>query len=122
MDEATRADSPEVEEGAAGESRSPDEIRQDIEETRAELGDTVEALAAKADVKAQAKERVAEVKENAKDGVESVKESIREAAPESAGAGAAQVKEKARSNPLPFAVAGALVAGFVLGRITAGDR
>ena len=58
------------------ETRSPEEIRRDIEETRGELGDTVEALAAKADVKAQAKK-----------------------------------------NPVQLAVGGALVAGFLLGRM-----
>jgi hypothetical protein len=42
---------------AAGEHQPETEqsIREDIERTRAELGDTVERLAAKADVKARAK-------------------------------------------------------------------
>ena len=54
----------------AVESDDPDEIRTEIEETRADLGETVEALAAKTDVKAQlgqkqdeAKAKAAEVKE-----------------------------------------------------------
>ncbi len=39
----------------------PEVILDEIEETRSELGRTVEALAAKADVKEQAKEKVAEL-------------------------------------------------------------
>jgi len=38
-----------------------DEVRQEIEQTRQRLGETVDQLAAKADVKARARSRVAEV-------------------------------------------------------------
>jgi len=80
---------------AAGEQqpRTPDEIRADIEQTRAEVGDTVEALAAKTDVKGRAQERVNEVK--------------------------AQMPEKVRQNPLPLIGAGALLLAFLIGRRTA---
>lgn len=40
--------------------KTPEEIRRDIEETREDLGDTVDALSAKTDVKARAKEKVGE--------------------------------------------------------------
>ncbi len=93
--------------GATDEQRSPEEIRRDIEATRGELGDTVEALAAKADVKAQAKERVQETADDVKQKVSSV-------TPES-------VQQSAKRNPLPFAIGGALVAGFLFGRLTSGD-
>ena len=43
-------------------AKDPDQIREDIEATRRELGDTVEALAAKADVKAHVRERVERTK------------------------------------------------------------
>ena len=43
----------------------PDELRDQVERTRAELGRTVEALAAQADVKARVKGKAAEVKEEA---------------------------------------------------------
>jgi hypothetical protein len=43
----------------------PDELRQEIERTRGELGDTVEALAHKVDVKARVQQRVAEVRQRA---------------------------------------------------------
>jgi hypothetical protein len=73
----------------------PEEIRREIQRTRVELGETVEALAAKTDVKGQAKQKVAEAKRNA-----SVK--------------------KAREHPLPVAVAGGFVVGFVTARLTGG--
>jgi uncharacterized protein (TIGR03382 family) len=41
-----------------------DELRREIERTRAELGETVEALSHKADVKTQAREKVEHAKQN----------------------------------------------------------
>lgn len=96
----------------SNEQRSPEEIRRDIEATRGELGDTVEALAAKADVKALAKERVTEVKENVSSKADELKQKASDVTP-------AAVQSSAQQNPLPFAVGGALVAGFVLGRLSA---
>ena len=49
MDEATRTSGPPV--GDEQEKRSPEEIRADIRETREDLGDTVEGLAAKTKVR-----------------------------------------------------------------------
>jgi len=43
----------------------PEEIRSEIERTRAELADTVDALHSKLDVKAHAKARIAQLKETA---------------------------------------------------------
>ena len=44
-------------------AKGPDELRRQIELTRTRLGDTVEELAAKADVKARARERVQSVRQ-----------------------------------------------------------
>jgi hypothetical protein len=63
MDEGTRTSGPAVE----NEQRDPEEIRSDIEQTREELGDTVEALAAKTDVKAHAQEKAEEIKQEARE-------------------------------------------------------
>ena len=41
------------------------ELREDIERTREQLGETVEALAAKTDVKARARKKVSQAKEQA---------------------------------------------------------
>ena len=51
----------------------PDELMAEIERTRVELGDTVDALAAKADVKARAQQRAAEVSGQLKGRVGEVK-------------------------------------------------
>jgi hypothetical protein len=68
-------------------TREPAEIRRDIESTRGELGDTVQALAEKADVKAQARTKLADV------------------------------KEAVGANPAPLAIAGAIAAGLILVRL-----
>ncbi|MER5763934.1 DUF3618 domain-containing protein [Streptomyces sp. NPDC002082] len=51
----------------SGSTSSSEELRDRIEHTRDELGQTVEALAAKADVRAQAKEKAADIKAQATD-------------------------------------------------------
>jgi F0F1-type ATP synthase assembly protein I len=76
----------------------------------------VEALAEKADVKAQARQRADELKQTALQKKDALIGKAKQASPESASAGAQQVKAKAQENPLPLAVAGALLVGFLLGR------
>jgi hypothetical protein len=118
VDEGTRQGSPAVEEQ---ETRSPEEIRRDIEQTRVELGDTVEALGRKTDVKGQAQERIAEAKSQARDKVESIKRRASAATPGSAKDAGSSVTTTAKNNPLPFAIGAAVVFGFLIGRITKGD-
>ncbi|MFI9317519.1 DUF3618 domain-containing protein [Streptomyces althioticus] len=50
---------------AARGAKGPDELRREIERTRHELGDTVEELAGKMDVKARARARADELKDRA---------------------------------------------------------
>ncbi|EFL31306.1 alanine-rich protein [Streptomyces viridochromogenes DSM 40736] len=50
---------------ATGGAKGPDELRQQIERTRNELGDTVEELAGKADVKGRARARAADLRDKA---------------------------------------------------------
>jgi gas vesicle protein len=89
---------------------APDDIREDIEETRARMGETVEAIGYKADVKSRVKESVAEKKD-------AVVSRVSGAVPDGD-----QMKRGARKvgiskqNPLGLAVAGA-AAGFVLGTL-----
>jgi len=45
------------------EQQTPEEIRRDIERTRRELGDTVDALSHKANVKEQARQKKDEVQQ-----------------------------------------------------------
>jgi Protein of unknown function (DUF3618) len=94
-----------------------EELRADIEQTREDLGDTVEALAAKTDVKAQAKQRVEELKGNGRARGEQLKTRAQSTTPESAQQGAGQVVERVRENPAPFALGGAVLLGFLLGRL-----
>ncbi|RJL32880.1 DUF3618 domain-containing protein [Bailinhaonella thermotolerans] len=62
------------------EPESPDEIRRDIAETRDELGDTVEALAGRADVKGRASRKAHEAGEQAKAATHLVREQAGETA------------------------------------------
>jgi ElaB/YqjD/DUF883 family membrane-anchored ribosome-binding protein len=108
---------PAVEEG---QTRDPEELRRDIEQTRSELGDTVEALAQKADVKAQVSEKAEESKaalrqrqERLKATVSGARERVAEATPEDAKRAASRVAHTAEERPFP-AIGVALAAGFLL--------
>jgi hypothetical protein len=116
MDEATSEGRPTV--SAASEEtqqKSPEEIRTEIEQAREALGDTVEALAEKADVKGQAKDRIASIKATAQHKKAEFASRAREATPESAGAGVQQVASAVSRQPVPFTAAGAFAAGALAG-------
>jgi ElaB/YqjD/DUF883 family membrane-anchored ribosome-binding protein len=109
--------------------RDPQEIRRDIEETRRELGDTVAAVAEKADVKAQAHAKVDDVKAQAQSKVDDVKARVtgkkdefsdraKQAAPESSGQAAEQAKTFLQQNRTAVIIGGAILAGFLFGRVT----
>lgn len=102
--------------GAAADSRSPEEIRRDIEDTREEMGDTVEALAEKTDVKGQAKQRITEVKEAAQRKKDEFKTKAQEATPDSAAGGAQSVKARIQENPTVAIVAASFLLGLLFGR------
>ncbi len=104
--------------GADDGPRDPDQIRRDIEQTRHELGDTVAAVAEKADVKAQAKAKVDDVKQRVSGKKDEFADRARQATPESGGQAAEQAKTVARENQTALTIAGAALAGFVLGRLT----
>ena len=107
---------------AATGSGDPEEIRQEIEETREQLGETVEALAAKTDVKRQVKRKLDETKASVADKKDEAFGKARETSPEGARTAAVQVTEKARQNPVPLAVIGAFAAGVLAGRIGSKGR
>jgi ElaB/YqjD/DUF883 family membrane-anchored ribosome-binding protein len=103
--------------------QDPSTIRHEIEQTREELGDTVEALAYKADVKSRAKDNVQGKVDAVKDKITGVGESISGATPDSA-----EVKDQARravgiaqENPLGLAV-GAVAVGFLAGMLIPESR
>jgi ElaB/YqjD/DUF883 family membrane-anchored ribosome-binding protein len=101
--------------GEPEESRTAEEIRADIAQTREQVGDTVEALAAKTDVKARTQDKVKDAKQSAAQLKDDVVTKARQAAPASAGAGAEQVSATVAARPLPFATGGAFAAGVLIG-------
>jgi ElaB/YqjD/DUF883 family membrane-anchored ribosome-binding protein len=105
-------------------TKTADEIRDDIEQTRADLGDTVEALGAKSDVKGRAQAKVEDLKDTAHAKVEDVKAKATpsgngDGVPAAAQAKAQQAVGAARENPLPVGIVLALVVGYLIGRRTA---
>jgi gas vesicle protein len=74
-DPATAAGAP-----PADTDKSPEQLRSEIAEAREDLGETVEQLAAKADVKARAHDAVEDAKGRAHDKVEEGKDQVRHAA------------------------------------------
>jgi hypothetical protein len=79
----------------------PEAIRADIERTRAEMGDTVDALGYKADVKTRAKERINRMTPDGRQ--------VRQAA------------DAAQENPLGLAIGGVAV-GFLAGLLVPTSR
>ena len=107
--------------------QDPDAIRQDIEQTRSEMSETVEAVGYKADVPSRAKDAVSDKVENMKSKVSDTatraKEAVTGAADRASDAtpSRGQVKQTtrraagmARENPLGLAI-GATALGFLAG-------
>jgi hypothetical protein len=111
-------DERQVGEAVDGAERTPEQIQADIERTRREMGDTVAAVAEKADVKAQAKTKVEETKARINDKKDEVLHRTREAAPDSAAEGADKAARVARDNRRPLVIGGAVLIAFVLGRMS----
>jgi ElaB/YqjD/DUF883 family membrane-anchored ribosome-binding protein len=114
------ADGTAVSKAAHGNSKRPTDVetlRQEIAQTRAELGETVQALAAKADVKARLQETADDAKARVREGLQNAAveaKSAAAAAPERAQAMAVRTGRAIRSNPVPFVVAAGAVALVVL--------
>jgi hypothetical protein len=107
--------------------QDPDEIRQEIAQTRAEMGETVDAIGYKADVPSRAKEKVSETVDNVKAKVGGTATRAKEAVAgtasrvgdaTSSGADARRSTRRmvglARENPLGLAI-GAAAVGFLAG-------
>lgn len=82
---------------ARDENPSPEELRDEIDETRGDLGDTVAALAEKTDVKAQAKKKAAETKQQAKAKAEEAAQAAKEKV--------SQAPEAVQQNPAQAVIA-----------------
>ena len=97
----------------------PDRIRQEIEATRNEMGETVDALTYKADVKSRAKESLMGTKDSIKSKVIGVSDAAQDSK---------QVKDNARratkiaqENPLGLAI-GSVAVGFIAGLLIPTSR
>jgi ElaB/YqjD/DUF883 family membrane-anchored ribosome-binding protein len=90
----------------------PDAIRADIERTRAEMGDTVDALGYKADVKTRAKDKMTGTKDRITGKVSGVTPDGQQV---KRAAGVAQ------ENPLGLAL-GSVAVGFIAGMLVPSSR
>jgi ElaB/YqjD/DUF883 family membrane-anchored ribosome-binding protein len=107
----------------ASQQNEQEQLVHEIEETREELGDTVDALTQKADVKARVSEKVEQRKaawrerqEDAKARVSGARACVSDATPDEAKRAASEVAHTAEERPLP-AVAVALGLGLLIGWI-----
>ena len=92
--------------------QEPDRIRSEIEQTRADMSETVDALGYKADVKSRAKDSIVGVKDRIAGGTPDsgdVKDKAR------------QARSVAQENPLGLAI-GAVAVGFVAGMLIPSTR
>jgi gas vesicle protein len=107
--------------------QDPDAIREDIEQTRADMSETVEAIGYKADVPSRAKDKVSQTVDNMKNKVSGTATRAKEAVTGTtsrvgeATPSGGQVKQQAKravglaqENPLGLAV-GAVALGFLAG-------
>ncbi|GAA2941911.1 DUF3618 domain-containing protein [Streptomyces enissocaesilis] len=81
-----------------GSTPTPEELREQVEGTREKLGQTVEALAAKADVKTQAQQKAVQTKERIAQAAAAVADKFQEKTPDPVLEKAYQAPESARSN------------------------
>jgi hypothetical protein len=116
MDQAARTDGTSALRLAEGDAAA---LRAQIETTRAELGDTVAALAVKADVKQHARDRVEHLKQQVTHKRSELTDRARSTSPDSVTHATQSAATQARAHPLPLIAAGAVVAGFLVGRLTA---
>jgi ElaB/YqjD/DUF883 family membrane-anchored ribosome-binding protein len=94
-----------------GQSMTDQELEQEIERTREHLGNTIDELAGKADMKARARARAAEVKARAQDRAADVSGRVRQ----SKAAQSKAVQSQVLRRRWPVAVAaGVIIAGSVI--------
>jgi phage tail protein X len=101
----------------------PSAIREEIEETRARMGDTVDAIGYKTDVKARAKESVTGKVDGIRERISGAKDSVADSTPSTGDVkqGARRAAGVAQQNPIGLGVA-ALAGGFLLGMVIPSTR
>ena len=101
----------------------PDTIRNEIADTRERMGDTIDALGYKADVKSRAKDNVAGKVDSVKESLGLAGQKASDITPDTDHV-KGQVRKAAglaQENPLGLAV-GALAAGFLAGMLVPSSR
>jgi ElaB/YqjD/DUF883 family membrane-anchored ribosome-binding protein len=114
--------------------QEPDRIRAEIEQTRADMSATVDALGYKADVKSRAKENLQDKTQSAKESIVGVKDRIvgagdsvassvsdRTPDPDEVKHKAGKAASVAQENPLGLAI-GSIAVGFLAGMLIPSSR
>jgi hypothetical protein len=103
--------------------KDPSDIRAEIEETRARVGDEANALSYKPDVPARVGDYVDDKKQAVKDKVTGIKDTVTGTASSAVPSGekVGRVKDTAKRNPLGLAI-GAAALGFVAGLLIPSTR
>lgn len=98
-------------------------IREEIEETRDRMGDTVDQLAHKANVPGRVKESVAEKRDRFVDQMKGTASQVGESTPDASDVkeGAQQAMGVAQENPIGLAIGG-VAAGFLVGMVLPSTR
>lgn len=112
-----------IEASSLSGSPSPEtlaEAQQHVEETRAQLGETIEALADKADIKAQAMKTLASTKERIGTVISPLRGSLSKGSSPQAGFGQVvqRVQAQLRARPVVAAAGASLIVGLMVGRFT----
>jgi polyhydroxyalkanoate synthesis regulator phasin len=103
--------------------KDPSEIREEIEQTRGDMGETVEALGHKTDVKARVKDSVADKRDRVKERITGAGSSVGDATPDADDVkqGAQRAVGVAQENPIGLAI-GSVAVGFVAGMLVPSTR
>jgi len=103
--------------------QEPHEIRADIEDTRSRMGDTVEALAHKADVPGRMKESLTDKTQRFREQMGGTASRVSDATPDSGDVkdGARQAVGVAQENPIGLLIGG-VAAGFLAGMLVPSTR
>jgi gas vesicle protein/phage tail protein X len=104
-------------------AQDPELIRRDIEETRQHMGDTVDALAYKADVPGRTKDKITGAVDTVRERIGGVAGTVSDATPDGQQMteGAKRAVGAAQNNPLGLAI-GFAAAGFLAGLVAPSTR
>ena len=103
--------------------KDPSEIREEIEQTRGEMGETVDALGYKADVKTRAKENISGKRDRLKERISGAGSQVSDSTPDAdqMKQGAKRAAGVAQENPIGLAL-GSVAVGFVAGMVVPSTR